>query len=319
MLFFGGFTVNGEYKSRAGETVLHGSILDCLLRKKNGETVEKSEISQLKSEDLLLTCMLDENNRMNESLNSFTALIYGKSYKSNFPGNYLAIHENNPLQDRIFDQNLMKTVFLPMIQMKKSIITIECRENNEINQINQETQLSYERNLIGRILEILLTITHEKEIFIVVPHRAQRVSIEKMLISQFSSRKLARNKIKVDTVDKMQGQESSIVIISYLFFNKSQISNESSFLFDRRRINVSISRAKNLCILLGSSSIFYPPVDVLSDYFSSIAYQHLFAFYSLSILQSSRFQFSLELNNSLIYDDFVTFFFIIYFWPYSFY
>ena len=60
-----------------------------------------------------------------------------------------------------------------------------------------------------------------------------------------------------------QGQESPIVIISYASSDPENIPRGSDFFFDFRRLNVSISRAKCLAIILLNSKL-------LSYYCSSI-------------------------------------------------
>lgn len=58
--------------------------------------------------------------------------------------------------------------------------------------------------------------------------------------------------IEVDTVDAFQGREKDLVIISSVRANEE---NSMGFLSDKRRLNVSISRAKKKMILLGSESL----------------------------------------------------------------
>ena len=60
--------------------------------------------------------------------------------------------------------------------------------------------------------------------------------------------------IRVDTVEKMQGRESRFIIVCYGFSN-SRIESEIEFVYNFQRINVSLSRAKEKCIFIGSSSL----------------------------------------------------------------
>ena len=92
----------------------------------------------------------------------------------------------------------------------------------------------------------------QKDILIVSPFNAQ-VNLIKEEIPE----------AQVGTIDNFQGQEAPIVIISYASSDPENIPRGSDFFFDFRRLNVSISRAKCLAIILLNSKL-------LSYYCSSI-------------------------------------------------
>jgi superfamily I DNA and/or RNA helicase len=56
---------------------------------------------------------------------------------------------------------------------------------------------------------------------------------------------------RVSTIDSMQGQEAENILISLTRSNENQ---EIGFLKDYRRTNVAISRAKNVCYIIGDSA-----------------------------------------------------------------
>lgn len=66
-------------------------------------------------------------------------------------------------------------------------------------------------------------------------------------------------KCEVKTIDSFQGREKDVIIFSavrsrYIMRNKKLEENRRKtigFVSDFRRINVSLSRAKNLCIIFG--------------------------------------------------------------------
>jgi superfamily I DNA and/or RNA helicase len=55
-------------------------------------------------------------------------------------------------------------------------------------------------------------------------------------------------------------------------------STEVGFLLDRRRLNVAISRAKTLCILVSSDEVLRPSVRVLANEENARGYAFLRAF-----------------------------------------
>ena len=61
---------------------------------------------------------------------------------------------------------------------------------------------------------------------------------------------------KVGTVDKFQGQEAPVLIYSLCSSNPYESPRGADFLFDKHRINVAISRAKSLAIVVASPTIF---------------------------------------------------------------
>lgn len=80
------------------------------------------------------------------------------------------------------------------------------------------------------------------ELGIITPYRAQQSLIRKEL----SQGRHDRAPISVDTVDRFQGGEREVIILSL-----ARTDGVTSFLADRKRLNVSLSRARSKLILLG--------------------------------------------------------------------
>lgn len=66
---------------------------------------------------------------------------------------------------------------------------------------------------------------------------------------------------KVGSVDKFQGQEAPIVFLSMCASDASESPPGLDFLFDKHRINVAISRAQSLAIVVGNPDIGKTPVN----------------------------------------------------------
>jgi uncharacterized protein len=92
------------------------------------------------------------------------------------------------------------------------------------------------------------TIT-EKDILIVAPYNSQEAAISEKLPS------MAR---RVGTVDRFQGQEAPIVIYSMTSSSPQDAPRGMEFLYNENRFNVATSRARVLCILVGSPKLFEP-------------------------------------------------------------
>lgn len=60
---------------------------------------------------------------------------------------------------------------------------------------------------------------------------------------------------RVGTVDKFQGQEAAVVIVSMATSNGEHLPRDIEFLYSRNRLNVALSRAKCLAILVASPAL----------------------------------------------------------------
>lgn len=84
-----------------------------------------------------------------------------------------------------------------------------------------------------------------KGVGIVTPHRAQQAAVFERLATALAGR-VDENEIfaAVDTVERFQGQEKTVMIASFGLGDKDQIAAEEIFLFNLNRFNVTASRAK---------------------------------------------------------------------------
>lgn len=83
----------------------------------------------------------------------------------------------------------------------------------------------------------------EQQIGVISPYSAQVSEVRR----QF---KVNNTKIEVSTVDGFQGREKEIIIITMV---RSNPRGEIGFLSNEKRMNVAVTRAKRLCVLIGDS------------------------------------------------------------------
>jgi superfamily I DNA and/or RNA helicase len=57
---------------------------------------------------------------------------------------------------------------------------------------------------------------------------------------------------RVGTVDRFQGQESAVVLISMTTSSGDDLSRQIEFLYSRNRLNVAISRSRCLSVIVAS-------------------------------------------------------------------
>ena len=87
---------------------------------------------------------------------------------------------------------------------------------------------------------------------VISPHRAQNSAIlAELLATGFSREELP----VVDTVERMQGNERQLILVSYGVADREYAEAEAEFLLDPRRFNVSITRPSAKLIVLLSEAV----------------------------------------------------------------
>ena len=85
------------------------------------------------------------------------------------------------------------------------------------------------------------------DILIIAPYNAQVFELHERLPG-----------MRIGTVDKFQGQEAPIVTTSLTTSSAADAPRGMEFLYSLNRLNVATSRARALCILVASPSVFEP-------------------------------------------------------------
>jgi uncharacterized protein len=69
----------------------------------------------------------------------------------------------------------------------------------------------------------------------------------------------------VGTVDKFQGQEAPVVLISMATSSADDVPRNLEFLFSRNRLNVAISRARSLAVIFASPKLLEIPCRTIEQ------------------------------------------------------
>jgi uncharacterized protein len=85
------------------------------------------------------------------------------------------------------------------------------------------------------------------DLMIVAPYNAQVTALAERLPN-----------LRIGTVDKFQGQQAPVVIVSLTTSTPEDAPRGMDFLYSGNRLNVATSRAKALCVLVGSPRLFEP-------------------------------------------------------------
>jgi predicted RecB family nuclease len=123
-----------------------------------------------------------------------------------------------------------------------------------------------EANIVARLVaELMASFFRDKDgterqiglddILVVAPYNMQVNLLKANLPAQ----------ARVGTVDKFQGQEAVVVIISMATSNGAEAPRGTEFLFNRNRLNVAISRAKCLAIMVCGELLLDASVVAIED------------------------------------------------------
>ncbi len=132
---------------------------------------------------------------------------------------------------------------------------------------SQESQTEIEK--IKEIIDFLINsefqylsggkIKKEKitrnEIIVIAPYNKQVQKLQDCL----------NEKAKISTVDKFQGREAAVAIFSLTSSTGNDAPRGLNFLLETNRLNVAISRAKCLSIIVGSSSLLSSSVNSINE------------------------------------------------------
>lgn len=119
-----------------------------------------------------------------------------------------------------------------------------------------EETSSYNELEVKKIIDLILIIEKSlqknntnKSVGIITPYSSQKRRIRENLKDL---KDLNISNLKVDTVDSFQGEESDIIIYSTV-----KTKGNISFLIDKKRLNVAISRTKENLFFIGKKDFFY--------------------------------------------------------------
>lgn len=98
------------------------------------------------------------------------------------------------------------------------------------------------------------------EIGIVSPYRAHGRVVRNLLAQRFG--RTAAGQVVADTVERMQGQERELIILSLATGNETFLAAVGEFFFQPERLNVSITRAMTKLIVIGPEA---PSLGLIED------------------------------------------------------
>jgi uncharacterized protein len=124
-----------------------------------------------------------------------------------------------------------------------------------------------EIEIVGQVLDSLVgqqwtdqlgesRLLRDDDILVVTPFNSQRIHLEHVLRAKHPD-------IRVGTVDKLQGQQAPVVVYTTATSDPSEASRGAPFVLDNHRLNVAVSRAQALVVMVTNEGILnYMPHTV---------------------------------------------------------
>ena len=76
---------------------------------------------------------------------------------------------------------------------------------------------------------------------------------------------ILKEEARVGTIDKFQGQEAPITIISMTSSDSENLPRAKGFFFNRNRLNVAISRAQLISVIIFNPNLLETPTRTIEE------------------------------------------------------
>jgi hypothetical protein len=199
---------------------------------------------------------LDENFRMNAPLTNYPRdVLYGGQFRSTKPD--IRIRTVTPLDAAT--QDLIDCVLHP----DRPVVLCTYTSPRPFTARNP-FEAEIVAQIAARLRDLLVDdVTGERYqpvalgqrgLAILAPHRAQNSTI-RQLLAQHGFGGAAQPLPLVDTVDKLQGQERDVVLVSYGVADDEYAEGEADFLLSSNRFNVAATRARHKLVVFCSDAV----------------------------------------------------------------
>ena len=179
--------------------------------------------------------------RMNEDITQCVSSNFYEPFGEKIIASDFSKNRSLQIQGPNLDQRIKK-----LLSSDSSIETIDVSTTHTWEDSNPE-----EADFIANLVEHALSLGIDaKDIAVVTPFRRQVLAIRTSIRSKLNS-----DIPLVDTVERLQGQDVDLVILSFSVTDDEFYRQNMNFLLNRNRLNVMISRAKKKVVIVKSEII----------------------------------------------------------------
>ena len=139
----------------------------------------------------------------------------------------------------------------------------------EHDEAGSQQSNEFEASLVAEIARVAseqLGLDPARGIGIVVPHRAQKSLLQARLPGLADS---------IDTVERFQGGERDLIVVSATVSDRDFARAESGFLLEPRRLTVAVSRPRRKLVVVSSRAVFDLIPSDLDEYERGALWKHL--------------------------------------------
>ncbi|GGJ44112.1 AAA domain-containing protein [Deinococcus roseus] len=178
--------------------------------------------------------MLDTTYRMNHGVNRFPSDTFYRGKLVSFPG----------IQDRTLP--LLKPPVKHVLELGSEHASVWVEVYHQVETTSSPLEADWVCSIIEEALQCGLPA---REMAVVTPYRLQVRLIRQLLRQRFG-----QVPVLVDTVERIQGQERELVLVSLVSSSMPQ-DDQAEFFFQPNRLNVAITRAKCKRVVVGNPAL----------------------------------------------------------------
>lgn len=195
-----------------------------------------------------LKAKLSVTYRMNEEITDYVSKRFYEPF-----GEKLIASDYSKDRKLVMNSSCSDTRIKEVLSSEKSIHLFNVSVQNDWEDYNAE-----EAQFIATLIKEAIACGLEpEEVAVITPYRKQVRTIREYVKADLDGRDLPL----IDTVERLQGQDVAMIIVSFCVTSPSYYKSNAEFLLSPNRLNVMVSRAKQKVVLLGANMI----LDLLSE------------------------------------------------------
>jgi DNA replication ATP-dependent helicase Dna2 len=189
--------------------------------------------------------------RMHETISTFASRTF---YRGQLRAHYIVARRRLPLQRPQPGHRPERAPILQALRADLPMVFLDVHAPADSREVKMSTA---EARVVCEVIAGLLARgVQEEEIGVIAPYRAQVANLRRHLFSDSPGRSAltVETPLRIDTVDRFQGGERPVIIISFATPEAPPPGSQlREHLTDEHRLNVALTRAQRKLILIGNA------------------------------------------------------------------